>query len=230
MDPFTEPRLTRDTQDIYPVRRNILETVTKALPALHGTFLDIGCGDMPYRALILSGGKVTTYLGMDLHSATAKRAVKPDLEWDGRTMPLADASVDSAMATEVLEHCAEPLVLLREAHRVLRPGGTLLLTMPFLWPLHEVPYDEHRYTPWAVERLLKEAGFASARVKALGGWDASLGQMIGLWAMRRPMQEWKRAWLKRITLPLVRALVRRENVGNLMHGPMITAVTAIATK
>jgi hypothetical protein len=54
-----------------------------------------------------------------------------------------------------------------------------------VWPLHEVPHDEHRYTPFALERLLRGAGFAGIEIRALGGWDAALASVLGLWVKRR---------------------------------------------
>jgi len=70
--------------------------------------------------------------------------------------------------------------------RVLRPGGFLFITVPFIWPMHTVPHDEYRYTPFALERLLKVAGFPAPRIAATGGRDAALGAMLGLWAGRMP--------------------------------------------
>lgn len=231
MHPFTDPQLTRDTQDLYPVRSSILKAVNAAKPRFQGSLLDIGCGVMPYRELLVQQPSgITKYIGMDLGSQGIYKKVPPDIEWDGRTAPIADASVDHAMAIEVLEHCPEPLVVLREAHRVMRPGGTFFFTVPFLWPLHDVPYDEHRYTPFAMERMLKEAGFKDVVVTPHGGWNASLAQMIGLWVSRKPMSKRRRSMLKRITFPIVKHLLRNDQVGNLAHGPMITGLSGTAVK
>lgn len=222
-----------DTQDIFHVRRSIQRAVTDALPSLHGTFLDVGCGIMPYRALILSApAKVERYIGMDMkvEGGAKYTTAQPDLIWDAVTIPLPDASVDCAMATEVLEHCPDPLAVLREIARVMRKDGTLLVTVPFLWPLHDAPYDEHRYTPFALQRLLRDAGFTAAKVKVSGGWDASLAQMIGLWVMRRPMPRPARAVLKWITYPIVRLLVRMDKSPTELDWVMITALSATARR
>lgn len=232
-DSFLDLPLRRDTQDLYLVRTSIRQALRSQLGHFHGTFLDVGCGVQPYRPLIMAApARVERYVGMDLANNAVKgyRAVEPDVFWDGRTIPLPDASVDSAMATEVLEHCPDPLAVLREVKRVLRPGGHLFITVPFLWPLHDVPYDEYRYTPFALERLLGEAGFSGTHVRPLGGWDASLAQMIGLWAVRRPMPAWKRRLVQRLTLPVVRYLIKHDHVPDPSSSPMITGLMATAQR
>jgi SAM-dependent methyltransferase len=171
---------------------------------------------------------VEQYLALDIPGCMYS---SPSLHWDGLTMPLATDSVDCAIATEVLEHCPTPLSVLDEVHRVLRPGGVFFFTVPFLWPLHDVPNDEFRFTPFALRRLLGKAGFSEIELGALGGWDASLAQMVGLWVRRSPMSSRKRAILSMIALPIVRCLLRRDRPpAQFEESSMITGLWGAATK
>jgi SAM-dependent methyltransferase len=72
------------------------------------------------------------------------------------------------LCTETLEHIPDPLVFLGQAYRVLRPGGRLLLTVPFAARWHFIPYDYWRYTPSGLDNLLKKTRFTNVRVFARG--------------------------------------------------------------
>lgn len=94
---------------------------------------------------------------------------------------LEGACFDSVVLTEVLEHCPEPRDLMAEVNRVMKKGAKLFGTVPFIYPLHEAPWDFYRYTPFAIERLAKQTDFKVIKIESLGGWHASLALTIGLW-------------------------------------------------
>jgi SAM-dependent methyltransferase len=211
------------------MRNAILQALTQALPFFSGMLLDVGCGDMPYRPLIMKRpSAVSTYVGLDIRNDAYGG---PDVEWDGITIPFASRSVDCAIATEVLEHCPEPDEILAEIFRVLRPDGYFFATVPFLWPLHLVPYDEYRYTPFSMERLMRSAGFREFEIRALGGWDASLAQIIGLWVRRRPMRRRVRSLLSRGLLPIIAFLKSKDAVpAQFTESTMISGLAVSARK
>lgn len=226
---FLNPQCLPTTLDVFLVRRAVLDVLCAELMNFNGTVLDIGCGYMPYKSLLLSPpSRAERYIGLDLKNDTYRQA---DLEWDGRTIPLESNSVHCALATEVFEHCQEPEIVMREALRVMKPGGLLFFTVPFLWPLHDVPHDEYRYTPFALRRHLSNSRFQQINLKALGGYDASLAQMIGLWVRRRSMSARKRALLSRLAVPIVRYLIRRDRPPlEFGESLMITGISGTAIK
>lgn len=229
-DAFLSPQLSPEFADLYLVRKGTLDRLDQAIGLFRGVLLDVGCGQMPYRDHILARNpNIKRYIGLDFATGKYAERRQPDLTWDGLAIPLADASVDCAMATEVLEHCPDPLPVLKEIRRVLAPGGSLFFTTPFLWPIHDAPHDHYRYTPYALERLLAEAGFCDVHIKALGGWNASLAQMIGLWLRLAPMDAESRDRLTRDLHPFFTELVRTDIVPtDFSKNPMITGLAGTA--
>jgi SAM-dependent methyltransferase len=229
---FIQPRLSLGELDVYFVRRSILNELKTHIKAFQGTLLDVGCGQMPYKRLLTSGpSRVTQYIGLDLANNPIHKN-HPDITWQDGKIPLADGSVDCAIATEVFEHCPDLQAIMHEIYRVLKPGGLLFFTVPFFWPLHEVPYDEYRYTPFALERHLAASGFVGNELNPLGGWDASLAQMLGLWVRRRPMKKWKRRILTCILMPLIYGIHQMDKrlLPKFQESTMITGLSGTARK
>ncbi|MBE1547963.1 SAM-dependent methyltransferase [Mycobacterium sp. OAS707] len=79
-------------------------------------------------------------------------------------------SFDVVVLSDVLEHISEPALLMSEIARILKPGGRLLLNVPFIYWIHEGPYDYYRYTRFALDRLARQAGLEVVDLVPLGGW------------------------------------------------------------
>lgn len=232
-DNFINIPFTVENLDRYLIRTSIYNAIKSSLSNFKGNLLDIGCGKMPYKEFMQENSLVKKYVGLDIENALQYDAgIKPDFTWDGIKMPFEDESFHTAFGTEVLEHCPEPKIILSETYRVLKNGGCFFFTVPFLWNLHEVPHDEYRYTPFALKRLLSDAGFKNIDIKATGGWHASMAQMLGLWVKRSSMPERKRRILSRILKPIVRKLIKIDNysVINFQEGQMITGLFGVAFK
>tara|TARA_R110000850_G_scaffold18084_4_gene54989 strand:- start:289 stop:990 length:702 start_codon:yes stop_codon:yes gene_type:complete len=230
---FINIELNFKTLDRYYIRHTIFKVLKDSLPKLSGKILDIGCGKMPYRNYILENSQVDNYIGLDIETALEyDSSVKPDFTWDGITMPFMDASFNCAFGTEVLEHCPEPEVVLKEIYRVLKPGGVFFFTVPFLWNLHEVPHDEYRYTPFSIERHMRNSGFTNVTIKATGGWHASMAQMLGLWVRRSPMSSKKRQILSVILKPVIAYLIKidKPETVQFKEGQMITGLYGLVRK
>lgn len=230
---FFPANLNYTNIDVYIVRKSIVKALDLSMPQLKGKLLDIGCGKMPYKEYLLSHSKVETYTALDIETARVYDSnIQPDFTWDGIKMPFESQKFDCAFGTEVLEHCPEPEIVLKEIYRVLKPGGVFFFTVPFLWNLHETPHDEYRYTPFALERHLKNAGFKDIKLKATGGWHASMAQMLGLWVRRSPMSAYKRKFLSVLLKPVISYLIKLDKPKRVQfkEGQMITGIYGIVKK
>lgn len=112
--------------------------------------VDFGCADQPYRALFHS----CKYVGVDL---PGNPAATIQLDPDGH-VPLPRASADLVLSTQVLEHVTDPAAYLSECHRLLRPGGSLVLTTHGVMFLHRDPTDYWRWTCDGLRLELERAG------------------------------------------------------------------------
>ena len=124
---------------------------------LWGDILDVGCGQMPYRYLL---PRDAIYTGIDLPDPAKFGMEFSDgvVSFNGRDIPFPDESFDSILCTEVLEHVIHPEALVAEMRRVLRPGGTMVITVPFSARVHYVPYDFHRFTRYRLKQLFWGTG------------------------------------------------------------------------
>jgi SAM-dependent methyltransferase len=135
-----------------------------------GALLDVGCGERPYEHC---GAPLTRWIGLDADGNSAA-----DIHGFADAIPLAENSVDTILCTQVLEHVPDAEKALRELHRVLRPGGIAILTVPQYWPLHEEPYDFRRYTRIGFEQLIRSHGFEILDYRAQGRGAAVAGQAL----------------------------------------------------
>jgi SAM-dependent methyltransferase len=227
---YLQPKCYPWTLDLFHDRLAIVNALRRSLHLFEGVVLDVGCGESPYRDLLLSApSRATKYVGLDIGQRMF--GGKPDVQWNGKQIPLADCSVQSAVATEVLEHCPAPDQVLSEIHRVVAGGGFVFATVPFIWPIHFPPYDEYRYTPFSLRRYFVGAGFEQVDIQALGGWDAALATMLGLWVCRRNMSRLRRRLLQRLITPIYKQLLRIDIIPVDFNKPcMITALAVRAFK
>ena len=154
--------------------RCAIEKFSKRIPA-GAKILDVGCGLRPYEDLFLD----CTYIGIDVPvSGRESLGKKPDYEFDGANIPLPDASFDVVICTQVLEHAEEPDFLLKEIERVSKSDALFFLTVPFIWGLHELPYDFRRYTTEGIRRAMIKAGFVIEEQTKLTPGLAALRMLV----------------------------------------------------
>jgi SAM-dependent methyltransferase len=147
---------------------------TVALQKAHGTMLDLGCGNKPYAALFAPA--IAKYIGADI-AQNAAEDVELLIPATGK-LPIPDASIDTVLSTQVLEHVPEPQEYLEEVGRVLRPHGTFILTCPMAFMLHEEPYDFYRYTEHGIRYMLNKFNMDVISIETAGGAWRLMGQIF----------------------------------------------------
>jgi len=127
--------------------------------------LDVGGQGKPYACFFKD--RVANHFVLDVSPAASV-----DVVGDGRAMPFCDASIDVVLITQVLEHIPDPIAVIAEIHRVLKPGGTLLLSVPSIFPQHGYPGDYWRYMPQGLHYILRD--FHSVKVQGEAGTVPSI--------------------------------------------------------
>lgn len=164
----------------FIARRALCDAIKETAHAMNGRMLDIGCGTKPYQSLFT----VDSYIGLDIATEISRKVGLADYLYDGRSFPFSDASFDSALCNQVLEHVFNPDEFLLEINRILKPGGKLLLTVPFVWDEHEQPNDYARYSTFGLHWLLKKSGFRIIEHRKLGADATILFQMVNAYLFK----------------------------------------------
>jgi len=137
-----------------------------------GTVVDVGAGQAPYKKFV----KCKKYVPVDIeYNPGLPEMVVCDLN---QGLSFGSNFCDLVIMTETLEHVKKPRFVLNEIFRILKPGGRLIMTSPFVWPIHAPPNDYFRYTNFGIEYLLKEAGFCDIVVKPNSGYIYTLCQLL----------------------------------------------------
>lgn len=173
---FLTTPLSIFTSPIYIIRRGLYKEISRIAPKVVGDILDFGCGQKPYETCFVNA---STYTGVDiLVSGHNHLDSKVDIFYDGKILPFPDNSFDSIVCFEVLEHIFNPEEVLCEISRVLKPGGTFLATVPFIWEEHEVPYDFARYTSYGLVHILKKNGYKILELLKTTTSILAIGQLL----------------------------------------------------
>jgi SAM-dependent methyltransferase len=125
-------------------------------------WLDLGCGQKPF----ISSFANCSYTGIDVEVSGREDSLKsPDVFFDGIVIPFASDTFDGILCTQVLEHVINLELTLSECNRVLKPGGVMVISVPFLYREHEQPFDFRRFTSFGITSELEQHGFKIEKVK-----------------------------------------------------------------
>lgn len=131
-----------------------------------------------------------------------------DVVADATALPFGDGAAAGMVSIAVLEHVRDPRALLHEAHRVLEPGGSLVLVAPFLAPFHAAPDDYRRWSAVGLAAEVEAAGFAVEATGVNGGPASAMAWFLGEWlafvfsAGRPRLRRWLSPLLQAACSPL----------------------------
>jgi SAM-dependent methyltransferase len=159
----------------YFIRKGLYKKIAQYANFLSGDLLDFGCGSKPYMPLFKH---CTSYTGVDFENVGhSHKNEHIDVFYDGKKLPFADNKFDSIFSSEVFEHLFNLPEILLELIRVLKPGGRLLITCPFVWPEHETPHDYARYSMFALREELEKKNFKIVLTDKSGDFVTSIYQL-----------------------------------------------------
>jgi SAM-dependent methyltransferase len=170
-----------------------LQVMRVCAPVEGHAVLDIGCGDAKLDAMLAEAGArvvvgfdrertgISTGLGRIARETNGRARARVLLACgDGFHLPVQSGSFDIAVMTDIIEHVSDPLGLVREASRALKPDGVLVITTPYR--ATEIPLDEnhvHEYYPTELEQLLRGAFTSVTIVLSDPLWVVQLYTMGG---------------------------------------------------
>lgn len=142
--------------------------------------LDVGCGEGGLRELM---EPTALYVGLDRHAGEqhneyAKWNMRPSAICDAHQLPIATGTCRTVAMMQVLEHLRIPVQAFAEVRRVLKPGGYLFITVPFMHQIHHAPHDYHRYTPYGLKALAEQTGFDTVYIRPSGGYFRVVAHLL----------------------------------------------------
>jgi SAM-dependent methyltransferase len=195
----------------YFIRKGLFKGIAHHASQFHGKMLDFGCGSKPYKSLF----PVEEYIGLDYENdGHPHENEQIDIFYNGKTIPLPAGEFDCVLCSEVMEHVFNPDEVLSEINRVMKPGAPLLITCPFVWNEHEVPYDYARYTRFALDDILRRHGFEIISFSKSGNFILTIFQMWNLFFYSRLYKKIRNIFFLRWAYKLV--IVLGINLGGLL--------------
>jgi SAM-dependent methyltransferase/uncharacterized protein YbaR (Trm112 family) len=140
--------------------------------------LDAGCGRGEVPALFRRYDVPLDYYGVDLAVGDPTWQFRVTAIADLHRLPFRDGSFDKVVCSQVLEHVDDPIRVFGELARVVRPGGRVFLSLPFIWHLHQEPFDRFRFSVHALRQMTEKYGMIEDEIRPMGGYFSTLRYLL----------------------------------------------------
>lgn len=217
--PYADPDTTLSLLALAPIS----EWLADNAHLVRGCLLDVGAGNRPYA--VWYEPLVDSSLAVDAVAGDGISVVGL-----ADRLPLADEAFDTVLCTEVLEHVFDAEQAARELYRVARPGAHVLVSVPYLYPTHEAPYDFRRFTHHGLRDLLERAGFEVVSLESRGGLGLLLAQYAVLAVVGALQALDRRLGGRLLRQSAIRALVAGPQRALLRLRPIRRSITGSATR
>ncbi len=190
-----------------------------------GRVLDAGAGNGLYRHHFDHVG----YEAADFEAVPGKDYGYNHYVCDLAAIPVEDDRYDVVLLSQVLEHLPEPIAVLTELRRVLKPGGRIFASAPLFYEEHEQPYDFYRYTQFGLRHLFEAAGFRDLEIDWLEGYLGTVSYQLDVFARALDgTRRWRQAApiARRLSAISARADVRKK-ITNLGHPKNYTVIGTV---
>jgi len=232
IDKWEAKRFTRDKKGRivgtynHKIIGNFYEPIIKEHSK--GKLLDVGCGDVPY--YLFYKDIVEEVICIDWENIYLSDSHLDYVADLNEPMPFLESDqFDTVICTDVLEHIHSPNTLFSEMARVLKPGGKLVLCVPFMYWIHENPHDHHRYTEFRLDKYCKDNGLKNVFLEPYGGYPEVLFDIVakGYRYLNLPFRSvFEKVWLQMGLFLSKRGFVRRMSMNSRNTFPLGYALVA----
>jgi ubiquinone/menaquinone biosynthesis C-methylase UbiE len=178
---------TRLSSPVAFLARRFVRQAARLSPRESGVCIDIGAGTAPYRRDVIAAFRVARYVAVDIAPAIPDAVVA-----DARLLPFRSSAVELVVSFDAIQHIAEPERVLAEVARILRPGGLVVLTFPFMYAECDF-LDYQRWTIAGMEDLMVRCGLVPILSSRRGGF--LFAAVCGAnWALQHVVPGQRRSW------------------------------------
>ena len=157
------------------ITRRLAAAIAKTSLYARGRLLDVGCGNDRRFACYFD---VEKYTGLEYPTTLGSDDSPVDVFGTALALPFADGAFDTVVSFETLEHVTDSRTMIAELRRVVKPNGSVIISVPFLWGEHCQPYDYFRFTAFGLRELLESAGLHVVHQERVGGFWTFYGQRL----------------------------------------------------